>query len=443
MKRDLTTGSVTRRVLSLSWPTAVAMSLQVGFNIGDAYFVGKIGPDAIAAVSMVFPVIFMMFALGAGIGVGTTSLVARSLGKRDGRTAADAAEQSFLLLGIITFCVTGGGLLLQDPIFRAMGAGADLLHLIFSYSTWIFAGSFFIFLFTAGAAILRGEGDMKTPMVGMGLSVILNLVLDPLLIFGVWVFPELGLSGAAVATVASRAVGCLIVLGYLFLGHSAVKLRFRNFRPHSGVIWRILRVGVPTSANQMMIAVGFMFLIRIVSGFGSDAVASYGLAIRLNQIAILPCLAVSTAVITLVGQNVGAGKLDRAASTAWRATGLAMLLMESVGVAFFVVPDFWMDIFTEDAAVIAHGASFLRITSLTLMFIGVGIVLGGAFQGAGRGLPALAVTTLRSLGLAVPGAWLLSRFFGLQGVWVAIAGATVISGAVSALWFRAGTWRRR
>ncbi len=441
MPEDLTEGSVLQRVIALAWPTAVAMSMQTGFNIADAYFVGQIGPQSIAAVSMVFPVVFLMFALGAGVGVGTTSVIARSLGRRDREHAEEAARQSFILFALVAALITVTGLLLQRPLFHLMGADDALVEHTVGYSTWIFAGSTFMFFFFSGASILRGEGDMKTPMVGIGLSVVLNVVLDPLLIFGPGPFPEFGLPGAAIATVISRAVGCVFLIGYLFRGDVHVRVRLRGLAPRGRVIWQILQVGLPTGARQVLLSVGFMALIRIVARFGSDAVAAYGLGVRLNQVAILPCLGIATAVITLVGQNVGAGKTDRASETTWKASLCAMVAMEAIGVTFFLFPRFLMGIFTDDAQVIRYGSSLLRIVSLTHMFTGLGIVIAAAFQGAGRALPALALTLLRLLIIAVPLALLLSHFYGVRGVWMAIAAAAVLSGIASAAWFRAGTWR--
>jgi putative MATE family efflux protein len=307
---------------------------------------------------------------------------------------------------------------------------------------WIFPGSIFLFLATAAGSILRAEGDMRTPMRVMIVSVLLNAVLDPLLIFGIGFFPRLEVTGAAVATFVSRAVGCGLMITYLIKGDTSVRVRLKGFAYDGSIVRSILGVGFPASANHLIMSASGMCFIRILSAFGTAAVAAYGLVGRLNGIVILPCLGIATAVITIIGQNVGARKLDRAEATAWTSVLYAMLVMEGVGIAFFIWPRILMRMFTADAEVIAHGAWFLRIMSLTYMFIGVSIIMSSAFQGAGKGLPALAMTMLRLVVLAVPAAYLLSRWLGVTGVWIAMAGSSVIAGVVSAIWFRSGTWRR-
>jgi putative MATE family efflux protein len=441
MRADLTQGSVLKMLFRLSWPVALAMSLQTAFNVVDAYFVGKIGPDALAAVTMVFPVVFIMFALAVGIGVGSTSLIARSLGHRDLPAAGRAAGQSMLMFAGISVGVVGAGLVFQRDVFALLGASEELLPQVLSYSTWIFAGSPALFAFIAVESILRGQGDMRTPMRAMMVAVALNAVMDPILIFGIGPFPRLEVAGAAIATVFSRMVGVIVLMFWMFRDESRIKARRADFLPDLPVVRDIATVGAPTSANQVMLACGFMFLVRIVAGFDEKAVAAYGLAIRLNQMAILPCLGIGAAVVTLVGQNVGAGKVARAARTAWTAVLCAMIIMESIGLLFVLAPEFYMSIFTQDPTVISVGVGFLRIVPPFYMFIGLSIVLASAFQGSGKGFPALAITTLRVIVLTVPSAYILSARLGLIGIWVAIAGSTVIAGLVSAVWFASGTWR--
>lgn len=443
MRRDLTSGSVTRNLLHLAWPTMVAFSLQTGFNIVDTIFVGRISPEAIAAISMVFPVVFLMFALSSGMGVGTTSLIARYLGRNKKEYADNAAEHSFLLALIFSILFSLVGLLFQRPLFLMMGASPEVLPLVLSYSSWIFAGSIFIFFSIAAGSVLRGEGDMKTPMRVMITAVLINAILDPFLIFGIGFFPRLGVAGAAIATIFSRAVGCCIIVRYLLNGNALIKLKPRDFHFDFSIIKKIFSVGIPTAVNQIIMSLGVIFLIRIISGFGAEAIAAYGLVVRLDQIAILPCIGIATAVITLVGHSVGANKFDRAESTAWKAALLVMIIMESIGIIFFVMPEFWLRIFTKDLQVIALGASYLRIVALTNMFVGISIITGAAFQGSGKGIPALTITILRLVVIAVPVAYILSKIYGITGVWIAIAGSSVLASIISALWFKSGTWKKK
>ncbi len=442
MNTDLTSGNVTRSIIRLAWPTTVAMSLQTAFNLVDTFFVSRLGAQAIAAVSMMFPVFFLMFGLAGGMGIGTASLVARCLGTGNTPRGESAAQHAVLLSVALGIAFTVAGLLCQARLFAAMGAGPQILPLVLSYSTWIFGGSIFIFIGIAASSILRGQGDMKTPMTTMIVSVVLNTALDPLLIFGVGPFPELGVEGAALATFAARGVGCVLIVGYLMVGRPSVKLRIRGFSADTGVVGSILAVGVPTSLNRVVMSASRMLLIRIVASFGYSAIAAFGLVMRMDQLVILPSLGISTAVIALVGHNVGARHFDRAESCVWRSAVLAMIVMEALGIVFFLTPSIWIGIFTKAPDVMAHGTSYLRIVPLTYMFMGLSIIMGAAFQGAGKGMPALVISSLRLLVLTVPGALVLSRLMGLRGVWLAIAGSVIIASLVSAFWFGLGTWRR-
>jgi putative MATE family efflux protein len=435
MARDLTSGSLARHVLHLAWPTAAAMGLRTAYNLVDAVFVGRIGPGAIAAVSLVFPVAMVLFALAGGLGIGTTSLVAQALGRRDFRLAGLGAAHSFLLCAVTGGVVTAAGLALERTIFTGLGAGPGVLPMVRSYGTWILAGAPFVFMSVAAGSILRAEGDMKTPMATMIAAVCLNAVLDPLLIFGLGPFPRLEVAGAAIATFSSQGAGCVLLLAYVLSGRPTVKLSAAAFRVDGGVIARILVVGIPTSVNQLVMSLGFMGLLRIVGRFGTEALAAYGLVMRLNEVVVLPCLGIAAAVITIVGQNVGAGRIDRARSAAWKAAAFAMVVMEAVGVVFYLLPGAFLGAFTGDGAVLHAGTGCLRAVSPVYMFIGLGIVMGAAFQGSGRGIPALVVTALRLIVVAIPGALLLSRIAGLDGVWLAIAGSNVVSGLASAVWF--------
>jgi putative MATE family efflux protein len=375
--------------------------------------------------------------------VGTASLIARRLGSSQQGRANSAAGHAFVLAaaGGAAFLLLALGF--RRELFGLLGASPTVMPLVMDYGTWIFAGSPFMFFGAAAASILRGQGDMKTPMFVMVVAVLLNVALDPVLIFGIGPFPRLEVAGAGLATFASRSLGAVLMGAYVLGGRSLVRAHFRRVRFRPAIVAGILRVGVPSAANHIIMSVGFAWLIRIIARFGKEAVAAYGLAIRLNRIAILPCLGIATAVVTLVGHNVGAGRLDRAEATAWKAAAFAMVAMESIGVLLFLLPGPFMRVFTTDREVIAHGVRCLRVISLTYMFIGLSIIMAASFQGAGRGLPALAISALRLIALAVPAAYVLSALVGLQGVWFAIAGSSVLAGLLSAAWFAAGTWRRR
>jgi putative MATE family efflux protein len=446
MRRDLTTGSIPGELLRLSLPTVLAMVFQTTFSLVDGIFVARLGKSAIAAVTFVFPVMFLTFGIAMMIGVGATSLMARHLGGGRADEAENAANHAFAMALAFGMAVTLAGFVGQRPLYGLIGAEPEVLELAVPYSSWVFAGAIFVFLGQAAASVLRAEGEMVTPMKVMIAAVILNCILDPILIFGLGPAPALGVTGAAIATSISRAAGAVVLIAIVLRGGSSIRVHLSRFAPDLRVVREIVWVGLPASANHLIMSTSRMLLLRILASAGAGAVPAYGIAGRLMGIAIMPCLGIGTAVLTMVGQNVGAREYDRAERTTWTAAGMAMVVMEAIGIVFFLTPRHWMMLFLgkgspENAAVIAHGVAFLRTTSLTYMFIGVSIVISSAFQGAGKGMPALVLTLLRLVVIAVPLAFILSRFMGVQGVWTAIAASSVLASVAAATWFRAGTWK--
>ena len=442
--KDLTNGNITKNILLLSWPTMIAMLMHVGFNLIDTIFVGRLGPDAIAAVSLVFPVVFLMFALGGGLGVGTTSIIARYIGAKKIKEADNAAEHSFILALIFSAIFTLIGLFFAKDLFALMGASVEITQLAMQYSRWIFGFNLFMFIGLTATSILRGVGDMKTPMIGMVTATVLNIILDPLLIFGIGFFPELGIDGAAIATIISRAVAAVIMMIFIFSPKTAVNLKPRDFKFKFNFIKEILRVGIPTSINQGLMSIALGVYTKIISVFGSLAIAAYGIGFRLESLIIMPVLAIMTAVITLVGQNVGANKFERAEKTVWSAAKISMSIVFIISLLFFIFPQFLISIFTKDPELIILGADFLRILSFSYIFVAAAIVVGGAFQGAGKPSPPLTITAIRLYILGIPLSLLFAFTFnfGLNGVWIGLTLSSIIASIAAVIWFKLGTWKK-
>ena len=442
--RDLTRGNITKNILLLSWPTMIAMLMHVGFNIVDTIFVGRLGPEAIAAVSIVFPVVFLMFALGGGLGIGTTSLIARYIGAKRDKEADNAAEHSFIIAFVISAVFAVLGLLFANKLYILMGAAPDIVQLAVNYSRWIFGFNMFMFVSLTATSILRGMGNMKAPMIGMVSATVLNIILDPLLIFGIGFFPRLGLDGAALATVISRFFAAVIMIYFIFSPKTRVSIKPRNFKFKPFFIKEILKVGIPSSLNQSFMSFALMVFTSIIAGFGSVAIAAYGIGFRLESLVILPVLAIATAVITIVGQNVGAGKYDRAEKTTWIATKISMLLVFVIALLFFIFPSFWFRIFSSDAELINYGVAFLRILSGSYIFVAISIIVGSAFQGAGFAIPRLIMTTARLYVFGIPLALLFAFVlgFGIKGIWIGMAISSILASLITLVWFKMGTWKK-
>ncbi len=444
MTRDLLNGDITKTLLLLSWPTMIAMLLHVGFNIVDTIFVGRLGPEAIAAVSIVFPVVFLMFALGGGLGIGTTSLIARYIGANKVVEADNAAEHSFIITIVLSIVFTFLGLLFADKLYVLMGATPEVVLLASNYSRWIFGFSFFMFIGITAISILRGLGDMKTPMIGMVSATLLNIVLDPLLIFGIGPFPELGIDGAALATVISRLFAVILMMYFIFSAKTKISIKPRHFKFRKFIIKETLRVGIPSSINQSMMSLAIMVITRIVAYFGPIAIAAYGIGFRIESLIVLPVLGVATAVITIVGQNVGAKRFDRAEKTVWTAAKLSFIFVFFIALLLFIFPGLIFSLFTDNPLLINYGIYFLRISFPAYIVVSVAIIISTAFQGAGHPMPALIMTILRLFILSIPLSLLFAFVlgFGLNGVWIGITLSSIISTIISVIWFKLGTWKK-
>ncbi len=443
MKRDLTKGSIPNNILSLALPMMADFLLNTAFHIVDTIFVGRLSALALAAISVTFPVIFIMIALAAGVGVGVTSLIARLLGAKREKEADNVAEHGLLLGIVLALTFTIFGLAFARPLFILIGATEEMMPLVLEYIYIIFGGSFFMFLAFMSNSILRGEGDMKTPMKMMMLGAVTNIILDPLLIFGIGFFPRMEMAGAALATVISRSMAAILVLIYLLKGRAHIKLDFRYFEYKFGIIKDIFSIGIPASASHAVMSMGSFFLLKITSFFGPFAIAAYGLTMRLSMIAFLPAVGMATAVTTIVGHNVGAKNFKRAETTTWLAVLMLMIFMQVVGIIFFLFPTFWVGIFNKTPEIMAYGHSYLRIVSLLYMLSGVSIIISAAFQGAGRGYPSLILTILRVFVLSIPLAYFLSKIYGVTGIWYGIAISMIIPAIAAAIWFKSGTWKKR
>jgi len=433
---ELIHGDIRKVILSLSWPTQVAFVLQAAFNLVDTIYIGRVSPDAIAALSLAFPVFVVMFSLAGGVGVGTTSLVARYLGAKRHRKANSVAQTSFLLAFVSTIAFMVLGYMFVEPLYIWMGAADSTLELALSYTRTVLWGSVFMFFMIAASSIIRGEGDTRTPMKYMIISSVINIVLDPLLIFGFWDFPKLGAQGAAIATNISVAVGCYLSIRYLFKKKEKVRISLRGFRLDGPLIKRILEIGIPSSIAQSFMALGIIFLTKIVSTFGSDGIASYGIGYRLDMLAVLPALGITLTMVTIVGHNIGAKKYFRAIKATINGSVLVAIQMGLVGLLFYLFPELFMQIFTNQKEVIKIGADYLSTVGLTYGLIGIGMVIGAAFQGAGSATPLLAITLARLVVLPIPIAYAYIYFISesINGVWNAIAIANILSAVLAVGW---------
>ncbi|MBI2135860.1 MATE family efflux transporter [Candidatus Woesearchaeota archaeon] len=442
MREQILNANIPKTILKLAWPNMLGFLMQVSYNIADTIFVGRLGAEAIAAVSLAFPIDFFMYALGGGLVSGTTSLISRYIGAKEYKNADNAAEHSFLIALVLSLFFTVIGLLFMKPLFIFLGATSSILPMSIEYSRWIFLGSASIFFFLAASAIIRSEGDMRTSMKFMGISVVLNLILDPLFIFGISIFgisiiPPMGVAGAAIATVIARVVGCVLVLNHLLKDRSMIKLRLKDFRYKYLFIKNIFAVGIPSSLSQLVMSVGVLLLTKLTANFGETAIAAYGIGFKLDTVAFLPTLGIGIAILTMVGQNTGAKNFVRAKKISWTGCLIAGFFMLTISLIFLSAPEFFISIFNNDPILIRYGVSYLKYIAPTYIFLGFIMILAFTFQGFGRGVPGVVIAIFRLGIIAVPLAYLLALNFGfgLTGVWIAIAVSNVLTALFSVGWF--------
>ncbi|MHC5053756.1 MAG: MATE family efflux transporter [Planctomycetota bacterium] len=444
-KRDLTSGSISGAIWTLAVPTMLATSAQTTISLVDTFWVGRLGPDAIAAVGMCGQVMFLLFTAFIGISAASSALVARAVGASDFDRADHVATQALMLTFAVSVVVGTLGYVLAPELMRLLGAEPEVARLGAGYLRITFTGAVFIFSMVVGGGILRGAGDAVTPLVITVLAAVVNLVLDPVLIFGLGGFPEMGVRGAALASVTAQAIAYSVGFGVLLVGRLRVRLRLKDFRVDLPAVWQIVRIGLPASVQMSLRAAMGIVLIRIVARFGTEVVAALTIGMRLQMVAFMPTFGIAEASGALVGQNLGAGKPDRAERSALVATSYTLLVMGGMALVYSSFGGSLVSLFTEDAAVIEAGGLMLRIVAPGLVFAAIGITLGRAIGGAGDTVPTAVFTFLALWGIQVPLAIWLSGYaaFGETGVWWASVVAGLVLCSMTATYFFSGRWKRK
>ncbi len=440
---DLTQGNVARVLFIFSLPVILQMSIQPLFSVMDRIFISQISAEAFAAVTNASTLQMFIILLAAGLANGVTSYISRLVGAGDYAEADNAAQHAIILMIVASALVMAIFLPLEEYFFRGLGVSEELMPYAKEYIRVILVGNITIMFTLIGANILRGEGNSNTPFVIALVTVLINLVLDPILMFG----PEdeifgmrlgwLGLSvrGAAWATIISRVVGCLMLIGYLMLGKTVWTFSLKNFHWHPHHFVEILRVGLPMLMVNLISWLASLVFLKVLNPF-DGAIVAFGMGIQMDALAVLPMIGLMLGVISMVGQNYGAGKIERAESSALVGGVFAALFSGLMGIIFFMFPDFWVGLFNRanDPVVQELGKSFIYIVAFTYILVSQVFVLGGAFQGLGMGLPPLIITVTRFLLVAVPITVILPRYIGPVGAWIGIAGSHCVGGIMAIIW---------
>ena len=443
--QDYTAGSLNRAILLLAVPMVLEMVLESLFAVVDVLWVGRLGANAVATVGLTESMLSLVFAVGMGLSLSTTAMVARRIGEKDPEGAAVAAVQAIALGLIVSLAIGLPCLLLAPRLLQWMGASPEIVSVGSGYTRICLGGSCAVLLLFLNNAIFRGAGDAAIAMRLLWVSNIINLVLDPCLIFGWGPFPRMGVTGAALATFTGRSIGVIYQFYRLLKGTERIRILTRQLHLRLDVLWRLVRVSL-TGILQFAIAhTSWIGLVRIVSIFGAAALAGYTIAIRIVIFVILPSWGLSNAAATLVGQNLGAGKPDRAETAVWRTGLYNMLFLGTVGVLFVLFAEPVVRIFTNDAAVIPLAASCLRILSYGNIGYASGMVMLQAFNGAGDTITPTVVNFFGFWLLEIPLAYWLAirmRMASSGAFWAIVVAEAAIAGA-SAILFKQGRWKRQ
>jgi putative MATE family efflux protein len=438
----ITDGRLFTSAWRLSLPMMAAALLNNLFTIADMFFVGKLGPAAIAGVAVAGTIMGVLYMLSVGITTGCTALVAQAVGSGNRRRAETVAGQSLVMAAVIS-AIAASSSLLARPLLTAFGAEPDVVVRGAAYLEVSLGGAFTMLLSVTFVAALRGAGDVITPLKIMGLSNQINVGLDPNLIFGWLGVPALGVAGSAWATLAARALaGVLLARVFFVRGHAHFHLRVSDLRPHARTIWQMFKIGVFGSGQMLMRNLSAIILVRIVAMFGTVALAAYGIGIRLRMVVMMPGIGFGNAAATLIGQNVGARKPGRAERAGWVVTAMYAAMTVAVAIVFWIFARPLIAVFNADPQVVATGASFLRWFSATFVFMAFSIVLGRAMNGAGDTFWPMLITAISMLALRIPLAWGLSFTWQVTGVWMGLAASNVVQGLIFVAAFRWGRWKR-
>lgn len=440
---DYTAISVNKAIFFLAVPMIIEMLMESLFAVVDIYFVGRIGTDAVAAVGLTESMMTIIYSIAFGVSMAITAMISRRIGEKDVATATKVAGQTILVGFLLAIGFSIAGLFYSRELLGIIGASTEVIEVGHSYTKWLMGGNIvimFIFMFNA---IFRGAGDAALAMRVLLISNGLNLILDPLLIFGLGPIPAMGVEGAAIATNIGRTVGVLVQLYLLFRGVGTIKLKLADIMPDWKIIKQKLVIASGGTGQFIIASASWIFLMNIMSSFGSEAVAGYTIAIRVLIFTILPAWGMANAAATLVGQNLGANQPDRAEISVWKTALYCMIFLGIVSVFYVVFADQVVGIFNDNPLVIEHGSRALTYISVSYVLFAYGMVISQSFNGAGDTRTPTWINLICFWMVQIPLAYLLAFTFDLEtiGVYLAVVISESLLAFVCIYVFRKGRWK--
>lgn len=441
---DYTDGPIGRAIFLLAVPMVLETVLESVFAVVDVFFVSRLGADAVATVGLTESMMVLVYTLAMGLGIGATATVARRIGEKDPEGASHAAAQA-VILGVLIAVVLGViGAFAAPTLLRAMGGSSGVIANS-TFTRLMLGGAINVVMLFLINAIFRGAGDAVIAMRVLWLANAINIALGPMLIFGIGPFPRLGVVGAAVATNIGRGTGGLYALSRLFRRGSRVRVEGRHFRPDPALMWQMVRLSGSGTFQILIGSASWIGLVRVISTFGSSALAGYTIGIRVVVFALMPSWGLSNAAATMVGQSLGARKPDRAERAVWIAGKYNLAFLGGVGVIFVALAGPIVSLFTSDPAVAGYAVAALRIIAIGFPFYAYGMVLTSAFNGAGDTWTPTWINLAAFWLLEIPLAYVLAipLHMGPRGAYIAITVGFSTLAVITAWLFRKGSWKTK
>ena len=444
--RLITEGSLLKALLRLALPIILGQSFVTTYQLVNTFWVGRLGAEGVAAVSLSGPLVFILISMGGGLSIAGAVFVAQYSGARKRDMVNHVAAQTILMVACIGVFFTVIGVATARLVLTAMGVGADLMPDALAYLHISYMGVPLFFGFMIFQSVLQGVGEVRYPLYVIGSSVLLNALLDPLFIFGWGPVPAYGVFGAGLATFCCQAFTAVAGMSVLFTGRYGVHIRPANFRPDLPFMKRAVLMGVPASVEQSARSLGALFLTTLATSFGTVPLAAYGLGTRILMFFFLPMMGLSAATATVIGQNIGAGHMDRAEQGAKISGLLAFFSLTGLGLLFWpLAGPFCRLLVPADSTVSELGAQFIHVVAPAFGILGVQQVISGAFRGAGRTMQAMTLSLLGQWLVQIPVSYLLCMHekLGVAGIWWGYPAAGTMSVIAGMWWFSRGTWKVR
>ncbi len=442
----ITEGSILRSLVSIAFPIILANILQTTYQLVDTFWLGRLGANAVAAVSISFPILFLVLALGGGLTLAGTVLVAQYKGAGDQKMLNYTSSQTVILVFFISILLAIFGYYAAGPMMRLIGAGPEVYSDSVTYFQISSIGFVFLFMFFVFQSLMRGIGNVIFPMFIVLGTVLLNLVLDPLFIFGYGPVPAYGVGGAAVASIFTQAISASVGIAILFRGKMGIRIHLNEMKPDFKSIKRLFELGLPASLDQSTRAGAMTVMVMLVTGFGSEVVAAYGVGARILALVIIPALGFSIATTSLVGQNIGANQLARAEAIGNMSSKIAFFGLTGIGMVFFFFAEPITAFFVpNNPQVIEDGALFIKIIAPSFGLLGVQQVMNGVFNGAGFTKASMFLSIFSLWIIRFPLAFMLSQktSLGYAGIYWAFPASNLVAAIGGFIYYKMGYWKER